>query len=230
MTSPSLPAPLAGPVFVRLLARVAAVGAGARPDGPLAATLAQWIDWPRAVTLATALDVAQPATDGPGFEASDDAACSQLRTQLREAIERDPLLAVPGADVAEFAPFRACVLAHQRAMLAATGRLRGRLRDMLAARPAHARLAEVDAAMEQVLAPREHALLSSVPDLLAAHFERLRAEASAMDPASVAGPGAPAWLDRFRLDLRELLLAESDLRFSPVEALLAALRTPDPSP
>ena len=58
-------------------------------------------------------------------------------------------------------------------MLAATGRLRGRLRDMVAARPALARLAEVDAAMEQVLAPREHALLSSVPDLMAAHFERM---------------------------------------------------------
>jgi hypothetical protein len=83
--------------------------------------------------------------------------------------------------------------------------------------------------MEQVLAPREHALLAGVPDLLAAHFERMR-EAAPAPPASAPGPAPHAWLDRFRLDMRELLLAEFDLRFSPVDALLAALRTPDPSP
>ena len=236
MTSVSPPAPLAGPVFVRLLARVAGAGARAGDGPPLAATLAQWIDWPRAVTLSGALDERLDApADGPRFDAAEDAACLQLRAQLREAIANDPQLAIVGADaaragdVADFAPLRSCYLAHQRAMLTATGRLRGRLRDMLAARAPLARVGEVDAAMEQVLAPREHALLAAVPDLLAAHFERMR-EAAPAPPASAPGPAPHAWLDRFRLDMRELLLAEFDLRFSPVDALLAALRTPDPSP
>ena len=227
--SPS-PAPLAGPVFVRLLARLADAGAGAGAGAgpPLAATLAQWIDWPRAVTLAGALDdrLAVP-TEGPALDEAEQAACLRVRAQLRAEILDDALLAVPGLPPDEaapdFAPFRTRYLAHQRAALVATGRLRGRLREMLAASPRLARLAEVDAAMEQVLAAREHALLSGVPDLLGHHFDRLRQKAS---PAATAA----AWLDRFRLDMRELLLAELDLRFSPVEALLAALRTPEPTP
>ena len=235
MTSVSPPAPSAGPVFVRLLARVAGTGAGDRDGPPLAATLAQWIDWPRAVTLAGALDGAVAATtEGPRFDAAEDAACVQVRAQLRGAIQSDALLAVPGQMPAEakvdFAPLRARHLAHQRAILAATGRLRGRLRDMLAARPDGARLAEVDAAMEQVLGPREHALLSTVPDLLGLHFERLQAHATAASQdATTPSPPRP-WLDRFRLEMRELLLAELDVRFSPVEALLSALRTTDPTP
>ena len=80
----------------------------------------------------------------------------------------------------------------------------------------------MDAALEQALAPREHALLGQLPDLVAEHFARLRAQ------HVPGGPGA--WLDRFRLDLRDLLLAELDLRFSPVHALLAALATDQPPP
>lgn len=234
MSTVSPPAPATGPVFARLLARVAGAGAGGGDGPPLAATLAQWIDWPRAVTLAGALDGAVAATaEGPRFDAAEDAACVHARAQLRGAILSDPLLSVsgpmpPDAD-AGFAPLRARHLAHQRAILAATGRLRGRLRDMLAALPGGARLAEVDAALEQALGPREQALLSTVPDLLGLHFERLQAQASSSSQDATALPTG-RWLDLFRLEMRELLLAELDVRFSPVEALLAALRTIDPTP
>ena len=229
MTSVSRPVPVAGPVFLRQLARVAGAGADDGHDTPLAATLAHWIDWPRAVVLAGALDGRLPdAADAPLPEPGLADACAQRHAQLREAILADPLLAVPapapdGADV-DFAPFRARHLAHQRAMLTATGRLRGRVRDRLAAAPYLARLGEVDAALEQALAPREHALLGQLPDLLAGHFERMRVQAEA------AGTATDAWLARFRLDLRDLLLAELDLRFSPIQALLAALGTADPTP
>jgi len=223
MTSVPHPVPVAGPVFVRQLARLAGVDAGQGP--PLAATLAQWIDWPRAVTLAGALD--GRLADAAGAAAPDPGiadACAQSHARLREAILADPVLAVPNdAADADFAPLRARHLAHQRAMLAATGRLRGRLRDALAAVPRLARLAEVDAALEQALAPREHALLGGLPDLVARHFERTRDEAA-------AGVADTAWLDRVRLDLRALLLAELDLRFSPIQALLAALPADDPLP
>ena len=229
MTSVSAAVPVAGPVFLRQLARLAGSGAGHADSPPLAGTLAQWIDWQRAVTLAAALDGRMPdATDAAAPDPELAAACAQRHAQLGEAIAADPALTVgdaaPAAESPDFAPFRARHLAHQRAMLAATGRLRGRLRDALAAIPRFARLAEVDAAMEQALAPREHVLLGGLPDLLAAHFLRLREQA-----ASAPLPQGD-WLDRFRLDMRALLLAELDLRFSPIEALLAALRTAEPTP
>jgi hypothetical protein len=78
-----------------------------------------------------------------------------------------------------------------------------------------ARLAEVDAVMEAALTPREHTLLAKAPEVLGQRFERLRA----------AGHASPTWLDGFRRDMQNVLLAELDLRFQPVDALLAALRT-----
>ena len=86
--------------------------------------------------------------------------------------------------------------------------------------------------MEATLSPREQALLGIVPGLLGQHFQRLRdagapdtpadADASAGDtPATPAGP----WLARFRQDMRTALLAELEIRFHPIDGLLAALRT-----
>ncbi|MFD1560372.1 DUF3348 domain-containing protein [Paraburkholderia silviterrae] len=44
-------------------------------------------------------------------------------------------------------------------------------------------------------------------------------------PASLTSTAAPgAWLDMFRKDVQSVLLAELDVRFQPVEGLLAALR------
>ncbi|MGN6238033.1 DUF3348 family protein [Dyella sp.] len=75
------------------------------------------------------------------------------------------------------------------------------------------RLAEVDAVMEVALTPREHTALAKVPDLLAQRFARLQAAAQ------------PHWLHAFRREMQSVLRAELDLRFQPVDALLAALRT-----
>ncbi len=99
----------------------------------------------------------------------------------------------------------------------------------LAARsPAMARLASVDVVMEQVLAPRERSFLAAVPGLLEKHFERLRpADSAAPDPAEAPGPPGP-WLDAFHNDIRNVLLAELDFRFQPVEGLLDALRMRQP--
>ena len=102
---------------------------------------------------------------------------------------------------------------------------------MLAGRnPEMTRLAMVDAIMERSLSVRERALMTTIPTLLGAHFERLRkAEQSAQEEAEAAGNAAAgqagAWLDTFRKDMRSVLLAELDIRFQPVEGLLAALRT-----
>ncbi|KLN58572.1 hypothetical protein VPARA_02940 [Variovorax paradoxus] len=114
-------------------------------------------------------------------------------------------------------------------MEAGIGPLRGRLRALLAARsPAMARLAAVDVVMEQVLAAREHSLLGAVPALLEKHFTRLRqASLETMgEPDGVAEAGE--WLHVFRKDMKNVLLAELDFRFQPIEGLLEALRMRQP--
>ncbi len=131
----------------------------------------------------------------------------------------------------DYAAFRQIYLSMQQTMETGIGNLRGRLRTKLSAgTPGMNRLAEVDAVMERALGARERSLLATVPGLLGGHFERLRkaeretlADAQAPEDAPVGKPGA--WLNVFRKDMQSVLLAELDLRFQPVEGLLAALRT-----
>ncbi|WP_340648180.1 DUF3348 family protein [Pseudoxanthomonas winnipegensis] len=241
MAKPRQHGPVPGPAFVRLLARLGQVAVPAPPPA-LPERLAQWVDWNRAVALSRALDGAPPpAADGPRFDAAEVDACHAQRAALAAAIREDRELAAAiqrrldkaagegtSLDLAvDFAVFRQRYLAHQRAMLATTGLLRGRLRDMLGHGPAAlARLAEVDAVMESTLSPREQTALAAAPALLEQHFLRLRpAEADAV-PASAPPTDAaqmPAWLQTFAQDMQRALLAELDLRFQPIDALLAAL-------
>src|SRR5690242_1426502 len=207
-----------GPTFIRLLARLAELDVA--PSGQsLPDQLGQWLDWKTALPPAAALD-GRPAAPETAAPAPDDlhAECARAREALAMAIRDEPLLA-PGASVPaepDYATFRTAYLARQRAMQATVGRLRGTLRDALALTPPDlARLAELDAVMEAALTPHEHALLARVPELLGQRFERLRA----------AGHASRHWLDGFRRDMQGMLLAELDLRFHPVDALLAALRT-----
>lgn len=224
-----------GPTFIRLLARLTAVEAGA--SGPsLPDRLSRWLDWTHAIALSTALDGRTPPApeDVPAFDSREEAECARARATLVKAIEGARELAPRAASrsgtaeaLADFAPFRQRYLTLQRSMQGTTGQLRGRLRDMLAqVSPSTARLAEVDAVMEMALSPREQKLLATVPAVLGDHFDRLR-RAGEAEAASVEGtvPSQDSWLDRFRGDMRSVLLAELDVRFQPVEALLAALRT-----
>ncbi|PQV54411.1 DUF3348 domain-containing protein [Paraburkholderia sp. BL21I4N1] len=143
-----------------------------------------------------------------------------------------PSQPAPADAAPDYAVFRQRYQALQQSMETAVGTLRVRLRSLLAAKtPALARLAVLDAVMERALGERERNLLGSVPGLLAGHFERLRAAEQAALAAAAASeddtvavtPGA--WLDVFRKDMQSVLLAELDVRFQPVEGLLAALRT-----
>jgi hypothetical protein len=222
-----------GPTFIRLLARLAGADVAAAGQS-LPDQLGQWLDWNHALSLAAALDGQPAAAPEMAAPAPDElhADCVRAREVLATAIKDDPLLK-PGAPVQgepDYAAFRQACLARQRAMQATVGRLRGKLRDALshvdlphADAEEHpglrgvpmARLAEVDAVMEAALTPREHALLARVPDLLGHRFERLRAD----------GHRSSSWLDGFRRDMQSVLLAELDLRFQPVDALLAALRS-----
>jgi len=154
-----------------------------------------------------------------------------VKSALANAIVEDNTFGAGKDATSDFAPYRRRYLARQQAMEAGVGSLRSRLRSAMAARsPAMARLASVDVVMAQVLEAREHSLLSAVPGLLERHFERLRkaGEAPAAEEAQTQDTAAPppdAWLDVFRKDAQDVLLAELDFRFQPVEGLLDALRT-----
>lgn len=218
-----------GPTFIRLLARLTAVDA--RASGPsLPDRLSRWLDWNHAIALSTALDgrPSAPPRHVPAFDSREEAECARVRAVLVKAIEGARELAVSGSPPvaqADYAPFRQRYLTLQRSMQGATGQLRGRLRDVLASgSPTMARLAEVDAVMEMALSPREQKLLASVPAVLADHFDRLRRSATESAEEGTAA-SRQNWLDTFRGDMRSVLLAELDVRFQPVEGLLAALRT-----
>lgn len=238
MRTPPQRTPLPGPAFIRLLARLADVDVPPSPQHSLPERLSQWLDWNRAVALSRALDAspASPvaATSDPQAEAAEAA---RLRGALTRAIVDMPELAAtcagfedPRPAAPDYALFHKRYLARQQAMLAATGMLRGRLREQLATRsPALARLAEIDAVMELTLGPREHTLLAAVPTLLGEHFQRLRQAAPPAQEAAPAGhtpPACNAWLELFGHDMQQLLLAELDVRFHPIDALLAALPPP----
>lgn len=212
-----------GPTFIRLLAGMSDADV---PDSPLSLSerLSQWIDWTRALAVSTALDGRLPAVDpeGPQFDPSEDAECAQARSAIELRIrqwQRPDMAADNAVHVVDYAPFGKHYLEMQRAMHTASGRLRGRLRDMLARQSLEmARLAEMDAVMELILSPREQALLATVPALLGRHFERLQLNA-------LADADAAPWLPRFHVDMQSVLRAELDVRFQPIDALLAALRT-----
>ena len=223
-----------GPTFIRLLARLTDVDVSPSRQS-LSDRLGQWLDWTHAVALSTSLDGKPSAvgSDVPTFGSAEENECARVRASLVSTIAGDRAFAKEGGanEAVDYSVFRQRYLAIQRSMQAATGNLRGRLRDMLAQRTADmARLAAVDAVMERALSPREQTLLAHVPVLLGDHFERLRqaeqkvlADAQVSEDAPAIAPGA--WLDEFRKDVQSVLLAELDVRFHPVEGLLAALRT-----
>jgi len=216
---------LTGSALIRLLDRLS--GPNVRESGASTSDrLSQWFSWTDAISLSAALD-GVPATGVSGARTSSNAEegeCLRVRTALAKAIAEDSAFATPqepaqpeGAE-ADFAPYRQRYVARQQAIEAGVGALRGRLRSRLANRsPAMAKLAAVDVVMEQVLSARERSLLATVPGLLEKHFKRLHKGAEAA--------GSDEWLGHFRKDAREVLLAELDFRFQPVEGLLDALRT-----
>ncbi|QOW20158.1 DUF3348 domain-containing protein [Lysobacter ciconiae] len=233
--------PLQGPAFIRLLAGLTSA-APAASSTSLSERLSEWLDWTRAVALSRALDgrlsahELAPSASGNDFHEECERVRAVLVARIHAMTEPVPGPAAPrSASVVtkdepalEFGPLRDRYRDLQQSMQAEVGRLRGHLRDMLASGSADmARLAEVDAVMELTLTPREHALLGSVPALLGQHFERLRdAAVESRDPLlpSTQAPEDAAWLGRFRQDMGDVLLAELDIRFQPVEGLLSALR------
>lgn len=202
-----------GPGLIRLLAQLHEIDV--RESGQtFADRLSQWLGWADAISLSAALD-GSPAAAASRVTTptrAEEAQCARVRSALASAIAED-MRSAPAEMTPDFAPCRRRYVARQQAMHTSIAALRGRLRDTLAARsPAMARLASMDAVMEQVLGAHEQRLLATVPALLEKHFKRL-------PPSAQAAP------DAFGRDMHSVLLAELDIRLQPVEGLLAALRS-----
>ena len=229
--------PLTGSAFIRALASLDDVPAPAAPDA-FAQRLARWFDWTQAFSLSAALGDAGALSHerrfgGEAALQADERELARVRASLGKTIAdapdgappprrvNRPLAGAPKPVAAEtpvdFATYRQRYTACQLAMETQVVPLRRRLRSSLADRsPALAKLAELDIVMEQVVGAQERALLATVGARLEPRFEQLR---GAHDDAT---PGP--WLERFRQEMRDLLLAELDLRLQPVEGLLEACR------
>ena len=236
-------AALDGPAVRQFPAASSALAlAPAHDFGP---ALASWFDWTDAIALSAAVNgpaVRAHAPDAARADAlrTDERELARMKAGLLKAIVGPPpapvilpgMRAPPGLPPAtDFAVQRERVLDLQQAMDAGVARLRKRVRATLAgASPALARLAELDAVLEPVVGAREHALLAGVALRLERRFERLR-DAAAAEPGDIPLTDRPGeWLDTFRDELRDVLLAELEFRLLPVEGLLDALRHALPAP
>jgi hypothetical protein len=229
--------PLTGSTFIRTLAALNHVSAPAAPDA-FAQRLAQWLAWTDAFKLSAALGDSTVRPDAPGFGgqgalAADEREFARVRAALAKTIADAPAggaeprrlgrplaaAVAPVETAVDFATYRQRYAKCQLAMETQIVPLRRRLRSSLADRSAAlARLAELDTVMEQVVGAQERALLASVAARLEPRFDQLRGATD--DAPSQPGP----WLERFRQEMRDLLLAELDLRLQPVEGLLEACR------
>ena len=232
--------PLTGSAFVRALAALNDVHAPASPDA-FAQRLSQWLAWTDAFSLSAALSDAPARPDvaalvGRAAASADEREFARVRAALVKTIADAPAggaeprrlgrpLAGAAAptEVPDFATYRQRYTKCQLAMETQIVPLRRRLRSTLADRSsALAKLAELDTVMEQVVGAQERTLLATVAGRLESRFDRLR---GAQGDAALAVPTPPGpWLDRFRQEMRSLLLAELDLRLQPVEGLLEAGR------
>ena len=209
---------VAGSEFIRLLARLAGA-APTRTGLAFAARLGHWLSWSDAISLSAVLN-ASPSESGPGRSrgaGGDEADFERVRGALEASIAAGTResASIP----TDFRPYRRHCLVQQQAMHDAVGALRQRLRDALSCHsPAMARLAAIDAVMDQTLAAREHSLLGLVQLRLQTHFERLQR----------ARGNDTNWLETFRDDMNLVLRAELAHRLLPAQGLLDTLRTHRP--
>lgn len=212
--TPELPRPggtgasgLSGSALVGLLGQLALVERPAAPPS-LVEGLARWLGWKDAIALSAVLQAAPPASPAaaPALLAPLEADFQRVRLALERAIA-DPG-DTAGDSGADFLPFRRRHFQLQQTMEAALGPLRAQARAALlragGQHPSLARLAALDAALADALAPREQAQLALLPALL----EKLHARGGAT----------------FRQDMQRLLAAELELRLQPIAGLLDALR------
>lgn len=220
--------------LVRLLSDLASVEVDA--SGPeLAERLGLWLD----VFDAIKLHAVHQSINTVGEEKPAEALLSRtfaleeefyrVRTTLMKAITASGAPSdsgkqyrnlVPSSEAAEtdagYAPYHKRYIDQQRQMALRIDALRAYARQALTkVSPQLGQLASLDTVMEQVLGGREQKLLSSVPVLLERRFEHLR-------KTHQLGLDASPRQDLFGKEMKEVLLAELEVRLQPVVGLIEA--------
>ncbi len=204
---------VAGSELAHLLARLARVNP-APARAALAERLGAWLGWSGAVSLSAVID-ASPSVARTSRKPSCNAEAlefQRVQAALEAALADGP--GEPASSPTDFGPHHRHCITQQRAMRVAVAALRQRLRQALAQQSSlGARLAAIDAVLEQALDAREQGLLALIPLHLQTHFENLQRGAAA----------APRWLETFCEDRNHLLRAELAHRLLPAQGLLATL-------
>lgn len=220
----------------------APVAATDMPGADLAQRLSLWVGVFEAGTLHAVHQAAAsaPARALPAAAVSPGEQLKQVRAILTRAIAAgsaadggtgralQPLSQpAPATDTEiDFAPYRQHCQDLQRNMEMMITPLRDSVRQALsAASPGLRRLAALDAVWEQMLAGREQKMMAAVPARLRRRFESLR-KAGTDNPSqerpTTAGPRPAGWLQVFSGEMRQVLLAELDVRLEPVTGLIEA--------
>lgn len=232
--------------LVRLLAslEIATVADSAQT---FAETFSHWVAWTDAIALSGALDnevrrseVAASASARTGAMAAARQDIRRIRKELLDAIALDSMfaadkprntdspLASPGPDLVELPLYRRRYQAHQRSMEQRIGALRARVRAVAAtASPDLHRLAALDAVLDAALFAHQRRVLSLVPVLLERRFKAWAKAPRVPDsqPGDVqqGDAGALDGMPDLRQTMREVLLAELDIRLQPVEGMMLAI-------
>lgn len=202
--------------LVRQLAAWLPVDTEAAPRQDVGERLGEWLNVADAIALHSAHQSlptlqARRRVGKPADAGADQAELQRVRATLLKAIATPPIHPVHAAD-AEFAPHHQRYLDQQRRMEMAIDAFRTHLRQTLAqASPRLARLAALDAVLDQMLGGREQKLLAGVPAFLKTRFQHLRQA----EPDS--------WPALFEHDFQQTLRAELELRLEPVTGLVEAL-------
>ncbi len=236
--------------LVQLLASLQRPGTAASTQ-TLAERLGHWVAWKDAIGLSNALD-ARPVAPLSVERANADAIAGvtasvhRVRVELAARINEDPVFA-NGASVAkrsragatgevatgegspatDFASYRHSYLTHQSVMDERIGRLRAEVRTALAgAGAALARLAALDAAMDQALAAHQRRVAGQVPKMLEQHVKRqqaARAQPMAETQGTVSTARQAASQQAVGATVQQALLAELTFRLQPVMGMVEAL-------
>ncbi len=141
------------------------------------------------------------------------------------------------AEPPDFEPYRRFYQSKQRQMAAAVPPLRLKARGALTVHgPALARLARIDAVLDNTLTGYARKGFGAVPGVLEKRFlalwpdrqHSLLSDAPGQEPQDWMREGA--WLHRFCQEMKTMLLAELDARLEPVQGLLSALQNDSQGP
>ena len=209
------------------------------PAEALVERLGDWLDVRQAIALHQLLgqESVEPASDQavirhPGRSTELPAILAQLRDEILTnrpvpGLWRNPMPETPAQRPPDWGelwePYRRFMVDHQKQMALLVGRERRRLREALSAYPAiGATLADMDAAFERAIGPKEAQCLAVLPRHTEHYLRQLLADAEIHDiPFQQV-------MRTFERDLRLALVHELDLRAQPVLGLLETLTSLSP--